>query len=202
VSLGRAGVAGAIGLVVAMIAALLVVVARSARGDAQCGPGFRSSGARCVGCPAPLVATAGGCDAPDLRVLVPATTLEIGPSDWEAEGRILPRTIKTRAFRIAAFEATIGSGADGARARAGMTRDEAAAYCAARGGRLPTEDEWIVAATAGQSIRYRVAGEPAHARGGSWQSELATDLRTWARLELPEAARDPRVGVRCAFDAE
>jgi formylglycine-generating enzyme required for sulfatase activity len=38
------------------------------------------------------------------------------------------------------------------------------------------------------------------AKGGSWRSALATELRTWSRLELSPSARDPRIGVRCAFD--
>jgi hypothetical protein len=36
------------------------------------------------------------------------------------------------------------------------------------------------------------------AHGGSWRSALATELRTWARLEVPAGAHDDRVGVRCA----
>jgi hypothetical protein len=39
------------------------------------------------------------------------------------------------------------------------------------------------------------------ARGGSWRSALAAELRTWSRLELDPEARDDRVGVRCARDA-
>jgi formylglycine-generating enzyme required for sulfatase activity len=38
------------------------------------------------------------------------------------------------------------------------------------------------------------------ARGGSWRSALATELRTWARLELDPDRPDDRVGVRCAYD--
>jgi formylglycine-generating enzyme required for sulfatase activity len=41
---------------------------------------------------------------------------------------------------------------------------------------------------------------PGIARGGSWQSRLATELRTWSRLEVSRSSRDPRVGVRCAYD--
>jgi formylglycine-generating enzyme required for sulfatase activity len=37
------------------------------------------------------------------------------------------------------------------------------------------------------------------AKGGSWQSRLATELRLWARLELDPQARDPRVGLRCVY---
>jgi len=38
------------------------------------------------------------------------------------------------------------------------------------------------------------------ARGGSWRTALAAELRTWARLELDARAKDDSVGVRCAYD--
>jgi formylglycine-generating enzyme required for sulfatase activity len=291
------------------------VARRGAVAGARCGRGFAAVGPRCAleegACPAPLQRTAGGCDAPDVRVAVPACAIALGPSDWEAEGRVAPRIVRVTPFRIDAFEATRGqyeryersarasadeAGPDaGARdereprrvtteglvAASGLTRDEAAAYCASRGGRLPTEDEWLAAAAsaANPARRYPwgdtgavcrrgawglaagpcassavgpdavgahpdgdsplglhdVAGNVAEwvapepigpggaggtgsvsgraadgvgtgvgtaigtAKGGSWASALATDLRTWAKLELDPAAHDPRVGVRCAY---
>jgi len=255
----------------AAVAVAVAVARRFASDEAQCGPGFRASGARCeippgAACPAPLASSRGGCDAPPARVLVPAARFTIGPSDWEAEGRVPARTIETRAFYIDAFEVTVGrwsgaGGADAARAASAMTRDEAAAFCKGQGGRLPTEDEWVAAASSGASagtaLRYPwgetgavcrraawglrrgpcsragdgpdtvgahptgdtalglhdMAGNVAEwvaagvlrpsvgvAHGGSWQAELATELRVWARLELPADARDPRVGTRCVYD--
>jgi formylglycine-generating enzyme required for sulfatase activity len=196
-------------------------------------------------------------------VLIPATEVAIGPSDWEAEGRTVSRTIRVEAFRVDAFEVTRGrwgavADGDEARAASGMTRAEAAAFCTARGGRLPSEDEWIVAAASAVNPVRRypwgetgavcrraawgmssgpcaigadgpdtvgahsdgdsplglhdlagnvaewVAPEPRGgeigvAKGGSWQSALATELRAWARLELSPDARDPRVGLRCVY---
>jgi formylglycine-generating enzyme required for sulfatase activity len=37
------------------------------------------------------------------------------------------------------------------------------------------------------------------AKGGSWSSSEASELRIWARLELAPSAADPRVGLRCAY---
>jgi formylglycine-generating enzyme required for sulfatase activity len=265
--------------VVLLATAATVAAGVALRGDdegARCGPGFVAQGSRCAvatrdagaeggSCPPPLVPSPLGCDAPDVRVLVPEATLALGPSDWEAEGRVSPRTVHTTAFRIDAFEVTVGRwsrappsrggpSGDAARAASGMTRDEAASFCAeqAPGGRLPTEDEWIAAAVAGASpvARYPwgetgavcrraawglgagpcargadgpdtvgshptgdsalglhdlagnvaewVAGRPG-AKGGSWASDLAADLRIWARLDLSADARDARVGFRCVY---
>jgi formylglycine-generating enzyme required for sulfatase activity len=44
-----------------------------------------------------------------------------------------------------------------------------------------------------------VGGIGGIAKGGSWQTALATELRVWARLELDPDARDPRVGFRCVY---
>jgi formylglycine-generating enzyme required for sulfatase activity len=147
-----------------------------------------------------------------------------------------------------------------------MTRAEAQAFCEGKGGRLPTEDEWIVAAVSAMNPprRYpwgdtgavcrraawglkdgpcahglREAGpdtvgahpdgdtplglhdmagnvaewvsddvsgegprntsEAGIAKGGSWSSALAAELRIWARLELEPESHDSRVGVRCVY---
>jgi formylglycine-generating enzyme required for sulfatase activity len=288
-----------IAIVVACTAAALTIGAlRRDRDDgARCGRGFQPSGPRCLvpagTCPAPLVLRSDGCDAPDLRVLVPATEMAAGSPDWDGEGRSPPRVLRVSAFRVDAFEATAGQWrraamgdpgrGDPSRAMSGMTRSEAEEYCERRGGRLPSEDEWIVAAASAAtpprrypwgdtgavcrrgawglrtgpcSLRgtgpdtvgahgdgasplglYDLAGNVAEwvaqgdgyevdrassaavppgaagvssvagrwsaavgiAKGGSWQSALAADLRIWARVELPAAAHDPSVGVRCVY---
>jgi formylglycine-generating enzyme required for sulfatase activity len=256
----------ALAVVGAAIGLALAVAAARRRGDegARCGRGFVVRAARCVlapgACPAPLVASGTDCDAPDVRVPIPPATVVIGPADWEATG-VAARTLHVTAFRIDAFEVTRGhwgtaQKGDAAQAASGMTRAEAEAFCVARGGRLPTEDEWVVAAAsaaeparrypwgdtgavcrraawglakgpcatgadgpdtvgahpdgdsplglhdlAGNVAEWVASGDPGEgvARGGSWQSELASELRVWARLELDPAARDARVGVRCAY---
>jgi formylglycine-generating enzyme required for sulfatase activity len=276
---GRARVVVAVAIAVGC-ASLPTAGCKPGSGDGgRCGPGFVVSGTRCVvpegaECPSPLVRRGTTCDAPDERVLVPETTLAVGPSDWEAEGLVTARTIHVGAFRIDAFEATEhafrgdGGWSAGPRAATGMTRDAAERFCRARGGRLPTEDEWIAAAAAppatasgatrGASARrypwgetgavcrraawgllegpcgaggdgpdpvgshpdgdgplgvHDLAGNAAEwvssggggatggavAKGGSWQSALASELRTWARLELGSGEADPRVGFRCAY---
>jgi formylglycine-generating enzyme len=263
-ALAGALVAGAVG-----VALGIGLVRRGLDDGARCGPGFVPRGPRCLvaagSCPAPLAVSSQGCDAPDLRVLVPAAVVQVGPADWEATGSVTARTIRTDAFRVDAFEVTLGrwrgaASDDPARAASGMTRTEAATFCARHGGRLPTEDEWIVAATAataatGPTRRYpwgdtgavcrRAAwglsagpcgeradgpdtvgahpdgdsslrlhdlggnvaewvssaegGGPGVAKGGSWRSALASDLRVWARLELASGEGDSRVGFRCAY---
>jgi formylglycine-generating enzyme required for sulfatase activity len=186
-------------------------------------------------------------------VQVPATRLVVGSSDWEAEGRVAPRTLDVGAFYLDVYEEAVGSGNDAARARSGLSADDAAALCASQKKRLPTEDEWIAAASGASARRYPwgdtgavcrraawgltggpcaqdgsgpdsvgahpdgrtplgledMAGNVAEwvtsptgpvAHGGSWRSALATELRTWSRLELDPRSHDDRLGVRCARD--
>jgi formylglycine-generating enzyme required for sulfatase activity len=250
---------------VALTAIGLFLVSRPAEERVSCGSGFERTGARCLpgsGCPRPLALVGGTCSA-KTRVQIPRTRLSVGPSDWEAEGRVTPRILTAGPFWIDSFEATTSQIAGGVvpdplRAASGLTRAEAAAYCSRVEGRLPTEDEWLVAAAELAGHRYPwgdtgavcrraafgLAGGPcafngtgpdtvgAHpdgdtslgvhdlagnvaewvapranaphagvAKGGSWRTELATDLRVWARLELDPKSRDDRVGVRCAYDA-
>ncbi len=158
---------------VALVAATIAIVVMSPAEGAQCGPGFRAAGPRCcpgegagtdscrssATCPAPLVARAGDCAAPRARVNVPETTVTIGPSDWEAEGLVAPRTIHVARFALDAFELTVAdvtpsTTADGARAAADLDLAKARALCKERGGRLPTEDEWIAAAATEKARRY------------------------------------------------
>lgn len=229
-------------------------------------------------CPAPLVPTERGCDIPERSVVrVPATSVLIGPSDWEAEGRVKPRTVKAGPFDIDRFEVTIGrvrcatcppaivtrlAGRDVGRAASYVTLDEARAICVAHGGRLPTEDEWIIAAAGDRPRRYPwgdtgavcrraawgltrgpcgtgatgpdtagahpdgatplgiedLAGNVAEwvelaapcdadagrclgvVRGGSYDTDLATDLRTWVRREVRTSTMEATIGFRCAYD--
>lgn len=117
-------------IVVGTMGIAVTAARRANRSESPCAEGFRRKGARCLG------------PKPEARIVdVPAREVTIGPSDWEAEGRVTSRTIKTKAFRIDAYE--VG---DGEVPMSGVTLDAARSACKARGGRLPTEDEWIVAA--------------------------------------------------------
>lgn len=257
---------------IAAIASVALVVTAKAPG-AQCGDGFFPVGYRCCAsvsgdgktcgpsraCPAPLVLDGGECIAPDVVVRIPATTVVIGPSDWEADGVVHAHDIHVRAFSIDAFEISEGRihpdvQEDRARAASKLTRGEVIAYCTEHGGRLPTEDEWIAAATTSKGTRYpwgdtgavcrRAAwglenGPCAHGAhgpdtvgahgggddplgihdlagnvaewvqtaddrgavvGGSYESQLAAELRVWSRRTVDPNVRDPSIGGRCAYD--
>jgi len=266
----------------ALAIAGVVHAVRSPSQELRCGDGFTVHGTRCcIGqagavddvcivhqCPAPYVLTKGSqtCDAPDTKILIPQTELMVGPSDWEAEGRVAPRQVSAGPFAIDAFEVTDGklrcasctaplasyNPEDAARAASSVTFAEAETYCKSRSGRLPTDDEWLVAASGALGKRYPwgetgavcrraafgLSGGPcatgargpdtvgAHPlgdspllvhdlagnvaewvvadkptiRGGSFRTSLATELRTWAKEELPSAnVRDPRIGFRCVY---
>ncbi len=266
---------------IALGAALVGVTgARRVLREAPCGEGFVREGARCLPrtgtCPPPLAFGTAGCEAPERDVvLVPANSVVIGPSDWEAEGKVPARTVRTAPFAIDRLEVTVGRARapgsplagpfdprDAARALGGVTRAEARAFCMFRGGRLPTDDEWIAAAAGDKPRRYpwgdtgavcrraawglvhgpcgeggegvtgsdTVGAHPegatplgihdlagnvaewveapdlppgrAAARGGSYETDMATALRTWVRVELDEGARLPTVGFRCAYSTD
>lgn len=142
------------------------LVIRQRQNAPSCGPGFVRQGTRCCPpstqssengacakastCPAPLVLESGDCARPRSRISIPATHLVIGASDWEAEGLVAPREVDVAAFAIDALEVSRGeidpTGGDHARAANRIGREDAQSFCSARGGRLPTDDEWTAAA--------------------------------------------------------
>lgn len=156
--------------------------------ESACGPGFVRRGPRCLApagaCPAPLVATPRGCDEPERDVVdVPRTSVTIGPSDWEAEGRVKPRVVTAGPLRIDRLEVSVGRAFcptcpladptrdrsdDPARAASRVTLDEARAFCKQRGGHLPTDDEWIVAAAGDRPRRYPWGDTGAVCRRAAW----------------------------------
>ena len=181
----------------------VVVAVRTSNDAAPCGDGFTRDGPRCcpsrtgaskrgscavergAACPSPLVPTDHGCDAPEHDVVdVPATTVIVGPSDWEAEGRIPPRTAVVARFAIDRFEVTAGracahvegasfcDASDPSRAASGVSFEQARAYCRARGGRLPPDDEWLAAAGGDRPRRYPWGDTGAVCRRAAWGLEL------------------------------
>jgi sulfatase modifying factor 1 len=189
----------AVGVVAAVGSIALVVTAKAP--GAQCGEGFFPVGHRCCPavsgdgetcgpsrtCPAPLVQDGGECVAPDVIVRVPETTITVGPSDWEADGVVRARELHVAPFAIDAFEITEsrihGKVEDGARAAGGLSRSDVVAYCTPRGGRLPTEDEWTVAASTAKATRYPWGDTGAVCRRAVWglangRSAFTTSLVT------------------------
>ncbi len=111
--------------------------------------------------------------AAEAMVHVPGTQLLLGPSDWEAEGRVAPRAIDVRAFDLDAYEATEDElrGDAGAIARAPRTACRSTrrrSHCASRGARVPTEDEWIAAAAGASARRYPWGDTGAVCRRAAW----------------------------------
>jgi len=148
-----------------------VTAARRANHESPCGEGFERRGPRCMP----------RGDPPLGVVDVPPTTVTIGPSDWEAEGRLAPRTLKTVAFRVDRFEVHVAracasavfTGAafckdDPFRAAYAVTLAKARAFCKEQKGRLPTEDEWIVAAAGDKPRRYPWGDTGAVCRRAAW----------------------------------
>lgn len=243
-----------VGAVVVGAVMIGVTAARRAHRESPCAPGFERRGTRCMG-PDP---------APD-AVVVPPTKTTLGPSDWEAEGRVAPRVVEVGAFRLDRYEVSVGracrspalAGAplcasDPGRAAFGVTLEQARAFCKEAGGRLPTEDEWIAAAAgegprrypwgdtgavcrraafglaagpcgsgadgpdtvgahpdgatplgihdlAGNVAEWVETGAAPAVRGGSWETSLATELRTWVRRTADPARADATIGFRCAY---
>ncbi|MBX3229761.1 MAG: SUMF1/EgtB/PvdO family nonheme iron enzyme [Labilithrix sp.] len=176
----------AIGALLAVgIASYLFVRCYAAEPEIGCAAGFVHEGTRCFAlppCPAPLVETEHGCDAPERElVAIPETTVVIGPSDWEAEGRVAPRTVHVAAFALDRLEVTAGrfcraqkvpcDDRDPARAATNVPLAAARAYCAARGGRLPAEDEWLAAAAGDKPRRYPWGDTGAVCRRAAWGVE-------------------------------
>jgi len=246
-----------------------------AMGNRCCADGQQERGGLCIGrptrCPAPLAVTEAGCAAAAERVVIAGGRLRVGGGDWEAEGRVRAHDATVAPFAIDSIEitegayadciaagrcATIASSGEPGRAQGGITRAEAEGYCAFRGGRLPTADEWTIAAAGLGARRYpwgdtgavcrraswglfdgpcgfghagpelsglhpqgatpegvhdlagnvsewvaSAADEPdGVVRGGSFSTQLATDLRTWQRAYFPPSTRAPEIGARCAYD--
>ncbi len=137
-----------------------------------CGVGQTVSGDACVGSPSACgpdhERSPDGCVARTTRVRFAGGSLEIAPDDWESGGHADPRTVTVATFALDAFEIDLGRHdaclargackgprAYGDRGRAAVLDfDEMERLCESEGGRVPTDDEWIFAATGGRPRRY------------------------------------------------
>lgn len=237
-----------------------------------CAPGQVERSGHCFGKPAECppgmhVAESGaGCVVDARRVHFTGGAFSLGPEDWQAEGLVEPRRLEVRAFSIDATEVTyerwehcVVAGAcrklDGAEPGlpvSSVDAKDAERYCRFEDGRLPTSDEWLVAALGPEGRRFpwgstglvcrRAAfglvegpcafgggvelsgsrpdgASPEHAldlagnvaewtvdgdgrtlaRGGSYLSTSALELKSWAEESPP--ARAAHVGFRCAYDS-
>lgn len=211
---------------------------------------------------------AGACVLPEARITISGGTSHFGAPDWEGPEQAL-LDVSVPAFALDRAEVTvarfrvcsqagacpkISDDSEPGRPVRNVSPSEASAFCAFAGGRLPSADEWLFAATSGSGRRYPwgntglvcrratfglVRGPCAHAgsgpdlagarpdgatpegvldlsgnvaewtlerdgtfaaRGGSYRSELAGDLKVWA-VE-PRQIRAAHVGFRCAYSAD
>lgn len=161
-------IATAVGVIVATVALAIHTTPE------PCADGFRREGPRCM-----AVSPAYAVADHDV-VAIPEVTVTVGPSDWEAEGRVQPRTAHVAAFAIDRFEVTAGQmcrlrsrlcDQDATRAASGVSFDDARALCNERGGRLPTEDEWLAAAGGAKPRRYPWGDTGAVCRRAAWRLE-------------------------------
>ena len=238
-----------------------------------CAPGQAVSGRHCVGepssCPDDMhvAESRSGCVADSKRVAYAGGHVALGAEDWQEDGVVVERAFTVGAFSLDTTEVTIERWdhcvrAGGCRAIddvepgapvAGVDAKEAERFCRFDGGRLPTSDEWLFAATGTEGRRFPwgptglvcrravfgvesgpcatgggadiagarpdgqtpegvldLAGNVAEwtmerdghavARGGSYRSRAALELKTWA-VETPTsaAAKAPHIGFRCAY---
>jgi formylglycine-generating enzyme required for sulfatase activity len=163
------------------VVALLVLLTQSQRALPRCPDGMTPEGARCCGvgqrlvaglcrgapvrCAEGLEVTPSGCVAPRRRVVFAA-----GESSWRPPDETVGQgeVAKTKGFALDAYEVTwrdwdacVAARAcaerpsgDPGQAVAGVTRDEARAFCAFAGGRLPLDAEWLRAAIGEVERRY------------------------------------------------
>jgi formylglycine-generating enzyme len=209
----------------------------------------------------------GACVLPELRIHLAGGSTRFGSVDWEGPAQPLRDVTvgpfdldrgevsvdRFRACSAAAQCPKIADDSEPGRPVRNVSPVEAARFCAFAGGRLPTSEEWLFAATGSTGRRYPwgntglvcrratfglvvgpcaragsgpdftgarpdgatpdgvqdLAGNVAEwtveqdgsfaARGGSYRSEAAGDLKSWA-FE-PRQTRASYVGFRCAYDA-
>jgi formylglycine-generating enzyme len=146
-----------------------------ALGPRCCGEGQKLAAGRCIGTPkrcAPGMRIADGprpgCVAEERRIKIAGATLELSPSDWEPQRGLDPRKVNVDGFSIDASEVTLqrwqactSAGTcpglnepEPGRPVTGVSPDDAERFCRFSGGRLPTIDEWLLAAAGTSGRRF------------------------------------------------
>jgi hypothetical protein len=146
-----------------------------ALGARCCGVGQSLEKGACVGTPglcpkAHLIVRSepSGCIAKSRRLAYRGGRIQLGINDWEAQGAVAPRPIEVGPFELDATEMTLQRWRTCARAGACVPRpvsepglpvsevspEQAQRCCAFYGGRLPTGDEWLFAATGEAQRRF------------------------------------------------
>jgi len=207
-----------------------------------------------------------GCAADERRIPYPGGRQKLFFADWEEQGETA-RELRSGAFELDWTEVTIErwrACVDAEMCRAvretepgrpvtGINAEEAARFCLFAGGRLPTGDEWLMAAAGASARRFPwgptglvcrravfglvdgpcadgatgpelagsrpdgaspegaldLSGNVAEwtrerdgrhvARGGSFHSKAAAELKSWSAVDVRGGS--PDVGFRCAYDA-
>ncbi len=242
-------------------------------GPACCAAGQKLEEGRCTGkiisCPPSMLLAQEprpGCVLENEVIDLEGGQLHLGPLDWEAEGLVAPREAFVKPFSIDSLEVTVARWETCVRAQScselpgqpspglpvtGVTPKQAERFCLLVGGRLPTSDEWLLAAAgnparrfpwgntglvcrravfgllsgpcaegavgptlagsrpagatpegvfdmAGNAAEWTREGKGFVARGGSFRSTVAEELKSWAVQKTLDASL--HIGFRCAYD--
>jgi formylglycine-generating enzyme len=138
-----------------------------------CAPGQAEQAGACTGtptsCPQHLVPTSSGCVARGAPVSLSGGTFELSATDWDVQASPHHNSLTVRPFRLDSFEVTsarfsscVARGAcpklplssePGQPVRT-ITAEDAQRFCVFAGGRLPSDAEWVFAASHGGHYRY------------------------------------------------
>jgi len=141
-----------------------------------CAPGQGISAGQCVGpaesCPSGFLRVTGeapGCVIQNQKIMIPAGSVILGPTDWDSVDVVEKKKVSVRAFLIDSSEVTahryescVEAGmcqvqpeqSEPGLPVTGISAKDAADFCAHQGGRLPTPAEWIFAAAGPEARRY------------------------------------------------
>lgn len=144
-----------------------------AQGARCCAPGQTVAEGYCVGaplrCPEPYRRDLNGCVLTPTRITVDASSVSLGPTDWDSTELTRKVTYTVRTFSMDQAEVDYDRYAGCVKAGlcpdlaapvepgipvTGLSAKEAARFCSFAGGRLPTVAEWMVAAAGNEARRF------------------------------------------------